>query len=484
MASRQRSSRADLEILEDLAQREARRSFWAFRQYLNPKNKMGWFQREVAINLQQFADDLLANRRPKLVIQAPPQHGKSTQVLDFLSWLAGVDPDLQTIYTSFSDRLGVRGNLRLQRIYDSAKYQRIFPDTRIAKSNAVTISSQTLRNREILEYTGRDGYFRNTTVGGAITGESLNLGVVDDPVKGREQAGSETIRDKIWDWFTDDFFTRFSDEKSGLLCILTRWHLDDPIGRLLAADKSVKVLSYPALAVKDEPHRREGEALFPEHKSKAFLLERKAIMAASSWESLYQQNPIVTGGEIFKGAEFIRYSVLPLLKYRKIYADTAQKTAEANDYSVFQCWGLGMDGRIYLIDQIRGKWEAPDLRRRAIDFWNKHKETGFESALRKMMIEDKSSGTGLVQDIRKAGSIPVEGLQRNKDKYTRAMDAVPYIESGLVCIPENAEWVNDFISECEAFTANGSHKHDDQIDPMMDAITDMLAKPLSLFDLL
>ncbi len=476
MASRQPSSTSDLELLEELARREARQSFWAFRQYFNPKNKWGWFQKEVAQHLQQFAMDVLANKRPKLVIQAPPQHGKSTQVVDWIAWFAGHDPDLQTIYTSFSERLGIRANLKLQRIYDSQKYQLTFPETQISKSNAVTVSSQNLRNREIIEYAHRDGYFRNTTVNGAITGEGLHIGVVDDPVKGREAAGSQTIRDKTWDWFTDDFFSRFSDEKSGLLCILTRWHLDDPIGRLIKADSSVKVLSYPALAVHDELHRKQGEALFPEHKSREFLLERKGLMAASSWESLYQQNPIVIGGEIIRGEWFRRYSVPPRILYRKIYADTAQKTKERNDYSVFECWGFGDDGKIYLLDLIRGKWEAPELKRRAVDFWQKHKakDATLFGELRQLKVEDKSSGTGLIQEIKRDAKIPVSGIQRNTDKLTRVMDGVGYIESGYVLIPDDAPWVADFITECESFTADNTHSHDDQIDPLMDAIKDML----------
>ncbi|MCR8526355.1 terminase family protein, partial [Escherichia coli] len=148
------------------------------------------------------------------------------------SWIAGRNPDCRTIYGSFSERLGIRANLKLQRIYDSALFQSIFPETKISQSNVVTKSGQTMRNREMIEYVGKGGYFRNTTVRGSITGESLDLGVIDDPIKGRTEANSSTIRDAAWDWFTDDFFTRFSED-AGLLIILTRWHIDDPVGRLM-----------------------------------------------------------------------------------------------------------------------------------------------------------------------------------------------------------------------------------------------------------
>ena len=91
--------------------REARESFFAYRKLTNPKLKTGWWQEEVCNQLQQFYDDLVANKRPQLVIQAPPQHGKSDLIVSFISWLAGKSPDLRTIYTSFSERLGVRATL-------------------------------------------------------------------------------------------------------------------------------------------------------------------------------------------------------------------------------------------------------------------------------------------------------------------------------------------------------------------------------------
>ncbi|WP_261524091.1 phage terminase large subunit, partial [Burkholderia multivorans] len=190
----------------------------------------------------------------------------------------------------------------------------------------------------------------------------------------------------------------------------------------------------------------------------------------------YMQRPSPLGGGIIKSANFGRYAEVPELLKRVIYADTAQKTAERNDYSVFECWGLGKNGRIYLLDLVRGKWEAPELRRRALDFWNKHLAWvgPGNSALVKMRVEDKASGTGLIQDIRADGGIPIEGIERDKDKLTRVMDIVSYIDSGLVYVPESAPWVSDFLSECDAFTPDDTHAHDDQIDPMVDAINDLL----------
>lgn len=478
------------DLIEARVLEQARASFWAFRQYMNPKMKKGWFQRDVAHHLQKFWEDKRAGLRPKMVIEAPPQHGKSDIVTDWIAWISGHDPAMKTIYASFSKRLGERANKKLQRMFDSEKFQKVFPALRIDEKATTVVKGKKIRSSTLIEYHESEGSFRNTTVLGSITGESLDIGVVDDPLRGRKDANSKTKRDTAWEWMIDDFFTRFSDE-GAMLAILTRWHPDDPIGRWLKMFPETIVLKYPALAesgallMPSDP-RTPGsdEALFPEHKSKEFLLERKKAMIAASWQSLYQQNPIMIGGEIIKGAYFGRYKTLPKLQFRKIYADTAMKVKQANDYSVLEGWGKGDDGRIYLFDLKRGKWVAPDLKKNAVDFWNKHKAMPTEllGALRQMMIEDKASGTGLIQDLQYNGGIPVKGIERNIDKLTRVMDVLSYIEAGLVMIPEDAPWVNDFIAECEAFTADDSHAHDDQIDPMCDAINDMLgAKPKGFF---
>lgn len=450
---------SDIELLDAYLSKRAQNDFLTFRRKLHPKMKIGWFFIDITLNLQRFYDDMSEGLRPKLIIEAPPQHGKSEAIIDFIAWVAGKNPDLRTIFASFSERLGIRGNLKLQRIYSSSIYRKIFPDTKINDRNISTVSGQFLRNREMLEYVDKTGYFRNTTVQGSVTGESLDLGIIDDPIKGRAEANSLTTRNKTWEWFTDDFFTRFS-ENGAFLMILTRWHLDDPAGRMLERS-GFKRLRYQAIATQDEEHRKEGDALFPEHKSIDFLLERKETMGTSNFEALYQQNPVVAGGNIIKTEWWRYYTIMPEVEYRIIFSDTAQKTKEQNDYSVFECWAkCGND--IYLEDAIRGKWEAPELLNMARSFFHKHNP-------RQMVVEDKSSGTGLIQQLSR--ELPVIGKQRSIDKITRGMDASPWIESGHVYLPENHPFVSDLLQEAESFP-NASH--DDTLDPLFDAIEDML----------
>jgi predicted phage terminase large subunit-like protein len=254
----------------------------------------------------------------------------------------------------------------------------------------------------------------------------------------------------------------------------TRWHVDDMAGRLLKDTSGKwKVLSFPAIAEKDDEYRKAGEALHPERYPVPFFdaIKTDPNFSRKDFDALFQQKPRIAGGNIIHGSDFKFYEVLPpQLSFRFMTCDTAQKTKEANDFSVFACWGVA-NNRLYLIDMIRGKWEAPALKVRVVAFWNKHKERHAElGVLRKMYVEDKSSGTGLIQEIKAEATMPIEAIQRNTDKYSRVSDVLGRIESGYVFLPKGAPFISDFLGECEAFTANDSHSHDDVVDVLVDGI--------------
>jgi hypothetical protein len=150
---------------------------------------------------------------------------------------------------------------------------------------------------------GDVGSFRNTTIEGTINGMELHLGVVDDYAKGRAEANSKVTRDKTWDWFTDDFMSRFA-QNSAMLILCTRWHIDDVIGRYKKKYPKLREIVLSAIAERDEQHRRKGEALFPALKSHSFLMERKALMTEASWQSEYQGHPFLTSGGMFPIEKF------------------------------------------------------------------------------------------------------------------------------------------------------------------------------------
>jgi len=438
---------------------KARRCFWTFRTRINKKLKVGWWQLEVAAELQQFLKDLVDGKKPILIIQAPPQHGKSVQVIDFLAWAAGKYPHLKQIFASFSKRLGVRANLRLQRIMTSPEYRLIFLDFKLPTRRD---KGYTL-NMELIEFLGEEGSFRNTTAGGSVTGESLDLGIIDDPIKGREAANSETIRDKTWEWFSDDFFTRFS-ENAGLLIIGTRWHVDDPIGRLIKNDPdNLRLLKYAAIATEDEKNRKVGEVLFPELKSLEFILARKKLQGTANFESLYQQNPIKEGGSIFKEEWFNWYE--EMVKYSRIVIswDTGFKESELNDPSVALVFGEFPEG-YHLLEIVRKRMGYPELRKKAESLalkWssNKYLFTGNVQLLN--LIEDKASGQSLIQDLNKSTKLNIVSINPESDKITRASTCSPQVEAGKVYLKLGAPGVDDYVSELTIFP---NAPHDDQVD--------------------
>lgn len=467
------SNREKLALLREKKRREVRGDFLAYRKLINPKAKWGWWQIEIARELQAFYNDLVAGKRPKLVIQAPPQHGKSVQVVDFISWLAGQNPDLRTIYTSFSDRLGVRANLRLQRLFDSELYRWAFPETLINQSNAVTVSGQYLRNREILEFVGRDGFFRNTTVRGSITGESLDVGIIDDPIRGRGDAQSETIRDAAWNWFTDDFFTRFS-ESAGLLTILTRWHIDDPIGRLISRDSTVRVLSYPAIAEEDEKHRRQGDALFPEHKSLEFLLERKKVMSEGNWLALYQQRPTASEGNLFKPDQIQVVDALPAGQIEWVRGWDFGSTTDG-DYTAGAKLGKLADGRFVIGDMVHLQ-TGPDERDAAL--LNTARRDG---RLAKQSIPQDPGQAGKTQALyltRMLAGFAVHSSPESGDKITRAEPFASQVNIGNVLMVRGS-WNDSLINEMRMFP-NGTY--DDQIDGLSRAAEALMGSNTGMID--
>lgn len=467
------SNREKLKLLKEARLRKARTSFLSFRKLINPKDKWGWWQEEIALELQKFHDDLVAGRRPKLVIQAPPQHGKSVQIVDFISWLAGKNPDLRTIYTSFSERLGIRANLRLQRLYDSELYGEIFPATTINKSNSVTVSGQFLRNREILEYVGHSGFFRNTTVRGSITGESLDLGVIDDPIRGRQDANSEAVREAVWDWFTDDFFTRFSED-AGLLAILTRWHIDDPIGRLIARYPEVKVLSYPAIAEQDEPNRKKGEALFPEHKSLEFLLERKQVMSDSNWLALYQQRPTAAEGNLFKPEKLEIVDAVPA-GTRFVRGWDFASTANGGDWTVGGKLGVTPSGRWIIADIERFQGGPESVESSLI---NTSRRDGASCRVRIPQDPGQAGKSQAANFTKLLASFGVTSKPVSGDKVTRAEPLAAQVNVGNVMMLR-AEWNSILIDEMRVFP-NGTH--DDQVDALSDAFDELNINNFGMLD--
>lgn len=191
------------------------------------------------------------------------------------------------------------------------------------------------------------------------------------------------------------------------------------------------------------------------------------------FQAQYQQEPVITGGSVIKTEWFKYYQQHP--KYERIFmtSDTAMKANEWNDYSVLQLWGKYQNG-LYLIDMIRGKWEVPDLIQKTRDFVKKYRLWENRILLSALYVEDRGSGVGLIQQLRRETPVPILPLKPNKkDKVTRAKEIAYYIESGMVFLPQDKDYSfnRELLTEVELFSADGGCKHDDIIDCITYAVT-------------
>jgi predicted phage terminase large subunit-like protein len=433
-------------------------------------------------------DRVFSGEINRLIVSVPPGYTKTeTAVVAFIARGMAKNPRAKFIHASFSGELVNENSVRVKDVMSSEPYQAMWP-----------IAFKDDQSAKGLWRTTEGGGLLAKPAGGPITGfraGTMDEGftgalVIDDPLK-PDDAFSSVEREKINRRWHSTFKSRLAREDIPVIVIMQRLHSDDFAGFLLRGGADCKwhhlmlpvrvdsAASYPAEFSHGIPidHGLPDGPLWPEKHSETHICQLESD--AYTFASQYMQRPIALGGNLFKSAWIGTYKAdeLPALKWRAIYADTAQKVGEKNDFSVFQCWGAGVDGNAYLIDQVRGKFEAPELLSVARGFWVKHMQPHWNThgVLRSMGIEDKVSGTGLIQQLARDG-IPVTPIERggSKDKYTRAMDVVAYFANMLVRVPADAPWIGDWMHEILQFTGLGD-MHDDQVDPTVDAVRDILA---------
>jgi len=283
-------------LLREKALRRARKDFLAFTLFTKPDYQVNWHHRLLAEKLQALAE----GRIRRLIVCLPPQHGKSELVCRrFPAWVLGNNPSARIIACTHTASLAEAHSRDVQRIMEAPEYREIFPGIVLPRRDR--LPGRYKRTDDYWELP-QGGYLRAAGVGGAITGLRFDLGIIDDPVKSREESESPVYRQRIWEWFTSDFFTRRSREARIVLC-MTRWHRDDLAGRILkhaeAENDPWDVIELAALRRDDQRHpadpRRPGEALWP-----AFLdekaLEKTRRQDLRAFAALYQQDPAEAAG--------------------------------------------------------------------------------------------------------------------------------------------------------------------------------------------
>lgn len=419
--------------------------------------------------LSSWLVDLEAGKRTRIMVSMPPRHGKSELISYWYPfWLLVRNPKRRIILASYEADFAAEWGRRVRNaVLEYGQPFGLELDGTSAAANRWRV-------------TAGGGMF-TTGAGGALTGRGADVLIIDDPIKNAEDAGSETIREKLWDWFQTTAFSRL--EPGGYVIIIgTRWHEDDLIGRLERASRpgddgivhglDWDVLRFPAIAEPEDPlGRAVGEALWPERWDIDKLNVIRKGYTAYHWSSLYQQTPTPEEGGGVKRKWWNYYEVPPAEFDQVIQSwDLAFKDLKSSDFTVGQVWGR-KGAMFFLLHEVRGRMNAPEVIEAIRNITR-----AFPKATAKL-IEDKANGPGVISLLQKEvmGIIPVK-VKASKD--ARLQGILPMIEAGNVYLPGRKQsngtysplsnWVSDFIEECAAFP-NGTF--DDQVDAMTQALS-------------
>jgi len=399
----------------------------------------------------------------RLMIFMPPRHTKTeTVTVRYPAFRLEQNPKLNIILGCYNQKLANRFSRKMLRVVKGR------------------MSAGLSKDRKAVEEweTAIGGGLRAVGVGGGITGFGGDLIMIDDPVKSREEAESEAYRDKVWDWFNDDLYTRL-EPGGAIVLTMTRWHDDDLAGRLIKDMKEGgehwDIVSLPAIAEENDPLRRkEGEALCPARYDLPALKRIEKKLGSYSFAALYQQRPVLREGVLFKRDWFGKDKIKPAsevptnLRWCRGY-DLAISTKTSADYTAsFRC-AFDRAGNLWIGDGYRKRIEYPEQKRyvvqRMVD--DKNTQHGIEKAMH---------GQALVQDLRRVPAIRHKSLKAVKvenDKYTRATAWASLAEDGKVFLVEGP-WNDAFLEELFLFTGKGD-AHDDQVDAVSIAVG-MLSK--------
>jgi len=387
----------------------------------------------------------------------PPRHLKlHLASVCFPAWCLGHDPSAQLLCVSYAQDLADKLSRDCRQIVTTNWYRQLF---------ATRLSPQRQAMSEF--ETTAQGCRLATSVGGVLTGRGADMIIIDDPLK-PEDALSQTQRQAANDWFDHTLYSRLNDTRNGaIIVIMHRLHEDDLAGHVMAQE-DWEVMRFPAIAEEDEVWaldsemeqcmftRERGEALHPERQPVATLDKIRRTIGEYNFAGQYQQAPSPQGGGMVKAAWFRNYAANERPdKFDQIVQswDTANKASELSDFSVCTSWGIkGKD--LYLLHVLRRRMEYPELKRAVCE------QCGAFAA-NVVLIEDKASGTQLIQELIEQGLHAVTRYQPQSDKIMRMHAQTAMIENGFVHLPKEAAWLAEYLHELTVFPKG---KHDDQVD--------------------
>lgn len=457
--------------LRILQAEQARRNMASFVSFTKEDYGHNAFSLPVCLALDTFLADVAAGLRPVLVLQAPPQHGKSELVSRrFPPYVFGRYPDMRIAAASYAADLAQDMNRDVQRIMLEDRYHAVFPDSALNPKRVVTMEGQALRNADRFDILGHRGYYICAGVGGPLTGKSVDIGIIDDPIKNMKEARSAAYKKAVQSWYNTVFLTRLS-RRSGHIIMATSWAVDDLAATVAKANPRARVLKFPAIT-------EDGQALCPELHPLDKLLETKANLTPAEWSALYMQSPVQEGGNIFQEDWIRRWNRATLPKHfdEMIQSwDMTFKNTDGSDFVVGQVWGR-KGVYYYLLAQVRDRMGFTDSRSSV-----KTTSAMFPMATA-VLIEDKANGPAVIDALRDnvPGLLPIEP---DGSKVARAHAVTALWAGGNVLIPEDDAfpWVKDFVTELISFPAGG---HDDQVDAMTQALRYLKSHGLSTWEAL
>ena len=419
--------------------------------------------------LAQTLTDFIDGKIKRLIISAPPQHGKSQLIKYAMALAIARDPSRRLIYGSYGQSLSDEASLETRDIVYSEAYRQMFgvrPHPSVG-----TISNWK---------TEQNGGLRATGVGGGLTGRSGDLVFVDDPHKDRQEANSEVARNGVKSWWKSTLTTRFQGDATGVCIVMTRWQEDDLAGWLTELDNSLDeslregwvVINFPALAEEEDLLGRQvGESLYPEKYSANYLLKKQATDPLE-FEALFQGHPTMQGGDLFFRDDFVEYESYADVPIGLCYAsfDTAMKDKESNDLSAWVKAVVDTNQELWLVDFGWGKLKSPQLRSLVEAVYDGEGYPSERIRVDMVLIEDKASGIGLIQefDLSNPLNVPVRGVNPgSQDKVLRTVLLQGKVRTHKVHVPKNHPRLEAFLAFFSAFP-NGRY-----LDPV-DALTQLV----------
>lgn len=440
-------------IKEELRKELVRRSYAEYCKYVH---KGSWILGKHLKYTCDVIEDLIYRRMKEniLIISMPPQHGKSQCISETLpSYYLGRFPDARVIEVSYGDELAQNfGRRNKDKIKEFGK-----------ELWGIQLSKANDTNFEI---EGRRGSMISRGIMAGLTGNPGDLIIIDDPIKNRKEAESETYRKSVWDEFLNSIYTRLS-AKGVIILVMTRWHEDDLAGRLIKnMPGKCKVINIPLEAGENDIlGRQPGDALFPEiGKDNEWLKDFKQVYTTEegsrSWNALMQGKPTCQEGNMFKRAWWQYYDKLPRCPIIIMTIDATFKDTAKSACVAIGVWGK-LNNNYYLIDLLNKRMSFTETVKAIMVFKTKHPKTNA------IYIEDKANGSAILDVLRKKVGTVLPFNPGKDSKESRASAVSPMVEASQVFLPKFASFTTEFVDQCASFP-NGAN--DDMVDVMSMAL--------------